>query len=508
MRRLLFASLALTGACIIHSHVGDEDGGCGCPDSGATDSGNQDGGCPTCSDAGSCGGVALCAVDSPLEENQPCTTANTFCQTSACCANACNVQCYQFICGTDGLWHSLEQHCTNDATCYCNGGCCGPGPCQADGPAFCSGSADAGWVSLPSGTTNALRSVWAVPGEAWSVGASGTILHWTGASWRPGVQSLAPYDLRGVWGADTSHVWAVGTQGVLLQWNGSAWGGAPGMPFTDVDFTGVFGTSTSDVWAVGACTTCFAPTPLSYHWDGGAWAEVVPSGLSGTTFQSVSGVISNQIFATTDSTEVAWWDGSQWGPAPVTPGPPETLAGGLWAQSDTWVTTVDGGVYNHIGGSWNGGGTGVSVSLRAIWRLFSGDVWAMGDQGAMVQLPAGTASWSVAPSLTSQTLRGVWGTSADELWAVGDDGTILHYGPSSSGPWGVRACGGSGLMCGPSQYCVSCPPGIPDAGSTAYACFDAGQTPMTYCTFPDTACLGVDNTGTDVDAGVIACING
>jgi hypothetical protein len=75
-------------------------------------------------------------------------------------------------------------------------------------------------------TMNALNGVWAASAfDAWSVGASGTIRHYTGDPLLWEVVSDVPtsVDLNAVWGSSSSDVWAVGDAGVVLHYDGKTW---------------------------------------------------------------------------------------------------------------------------------------------------------------------------------------------------------------------------------------------------------------------------------------------
>lgn len=79
------------------------------------------------------------------------------------------------------------------------------------------------WKQQQSGTSIALRSVWASSAKsAWAVGEAGQILHWTGLGWLP-QKSPTNETLQGVWGTSDTDVWAVGSGGVVLHYDGSAW---------------------------------------------------------------------------------------------------------------------------------------------------------------------------------------------------------------------------------------------------------------------------------------------
>ena len=77
-----------------------------------------------------------------------------------------------------------------------------------------------------SQTWEALHGVWAAsPTEAWSVGARGTIRHYTGDPLFWDVVSAVPTTrtLNAVWGSSPSDVWAVGDGAVVLHYDGTSW---------------------------------------------------------------------------------------------------------------------------------------------------------------------------------------------------------------------------------------------------------------------------------------------
>ncbi len=79
------------------------------------------------------------------------------------------------------------------------------------------------WQSQISGSSIALRSVWAAsPTDAWAVGEAGQILHWDGAKWAP-EPSPVSVTLKVVRGTSATDVWAAGDKGTLLHWDGATW---------------------------------------------------------------------------------------------------------------------------------------------------------------------------------------------------------------------------------------------------------------------------------------------
>jgi hypothetical protein len=514
---VLWAAACLcAGGCVVHSNVGNESDGSILND-GGKDAGHDAGSCGPGNCSGCCEGTtclqgisaSACGVG-----GASCATcgSGSFCDGAGACrltdGGACGPgNCSGCCVGTACFPGDVPAECgTGGAACsacqpdwVCGTGSCQPGP------------GDGGWTIVPSGTLDDLRGVWAVPGLALAVGANGTILRWDGGTWAPGVQGLAPYDLWGVWGASSTQAWAVGSGGVILQWNGSSWSGAPGMPFPHVDFRGVAGASASDVWAVGIDTSNGQFGAVALHWDGSNWFASntaltgaypligVAASSSGAVAVSPGPWLIHTVGAAT------YW-------AQATPSlAPTTLSSGVSNFQDTWVTTADGGVFNTIGGSWNGTPTGVSSDLRSVTVIPPNhDVWAVGDQGAIVHSFAGSA-WSISVSGTPENLHSVWAASSNELWAVGDMGTILHNRPK---PPVWTACG-SGQCDMSSETCVyPCCGGIPlpDGGvctppppycvATPSAC----QPSVSCACFASDPCAATGGTCEGPTLGGIACV--
>lgn len=81
-------------------------------------------------------------------------------------------------------------------------------------------------LPLNSRTWVGLNSVWAASDtNAWAVGGTGTIRHYTGDEINWDVVSDVPtdVDLNAVWGTSPDDVWAVGDAGVVLHFDGQKW---------------------------------------------------------------------------------------------------------------------------------------------------------------------------------------------------------------------------------------------------------------------------------------------
>jgi hypothetical protein len=92
----------------------------------------------------------------------------------------------------------------------------------------------------------------------------------------------------------------------------------------------------------------------------------------------------------------------------------------------------------------------VFPDLNHLWGFTSRDVYAVGDEGAILHFDG--TSWSRMRSGTSENLEGIWGVAPDDIWALGS-GVVLHFdgvswtsvpGTNMYGTWPLlTAVGGS-----------------------------------------------------------------
>jgi hypothetical protein len=68
-------------------------------------------------------------------------------------------------------------------------------------------------------------------------------------------------------------------------------------------------------------------------------------------------------------------------------------------------------------------------NLRGVWGSSDHDVWAVGDEGAIVHFDG--QAWSHSKSGTLENLTGVHGVTPNEIWVSGEKGAILQWNGSS-----------------------------------------------------------------------------
>lgn len=112
-----------------------------------------------------------------------------------------------------------------------------------------------------------LTDVWASPepaGPVWVVGDNGTIMRspdgvMNFVEMRDGLDASYKPNLKGIWGADRSHLWASGgfenpERGALLSFDGSKWTPVPLSPPPPF-LTRIWGAGSDEVWVVGRQST-------------------------------------------------------------------------------------------------------------------------------------------------------------------------------------------------------------------------------------------------------------
>jgi hypothetical protein len=223
--------------------------------------------------------------------------------------------------------------------------------------------------------------------------------------------------------SNASVVYAVGNGGRILRYGGGAWASVAS------------GTTNllRDVWILGTDVVVVGDGPTGIVDKGAGFMPEAPN----------LGRNALALFGTPEGGLIAVGDGGGGGKAWAkqatgwlehdrTTG--EDLYG-LWGTAKSFIAVGTNSAALHI--TSDPGTSGFSSTkrdllpagrlFRAVWGSAAGDVWAVGDGGAISRWD-GTA-WTLIPpaGLPTSTLRGIWGSSASNIYAVGDTGTLLHY---------------------------------------------------------------------------------
>lgn len=311
------------------------------------------------------------------------------------------------------------------------------------------------WKNETSGTVNMLNGAVFVGGEAYVVGANGTVLRraMPGAPWKPMATGTSA-TLYAVWGQVADDVYAVGElqaslgarrRYVVLHFDGKSWSkvyeGSPASASTNA--TGALRAVTardSDVIAVGLLGTVVGKLA------GAGWKRISSRATDTALFSAwvddsrvVVGGHSGQLLEQQPN--------NRWVTSKL--GLPFTVRA-LWGISNVLYAAGSGAIYRHDGSTWSAVSPGDNqVSVFGLWGASENDVFAVGQNGIVLRYDGKTLK--PMASGTSLTMQGVWGVSASAVFAVGGNAVIKYDGTQWStltvgdakhdyrGVWGTSA---------------------------------------------------------------------
>jgi hypothetical protein len=276
------------------------------------------------------------------------------------------------------------------------------------------------WVPFPNGLGRALLAVHGTSAtDVWAVGEGSQTLHFDGTRWMTG-SAGGRAQLNTVFAVSKDEVWVAEgvpsqTDALVRRRTAAGW---QAMTPASPPIYGLWASSANDVWAVGEAG-------LIYHYDGtGPGMVVVASGTS-KTLKGVWGTAANDVWAVGDSgTLLHWAGGPVW--TVESSGTSNDLSA-VWASSasEVWVTGHD--VLKHrTGATWEDVPGGPGSDRVAVTGDTTG-VWFVGEYGAIGHGTASVASAS--ESGTRSTLRGIWAAPTGEVFAVGERGALLRHAP-------------------------------------------------------------------------------
>lgn len=287
------------------------------------------------------------------------------------------------------------------------------------------------WYPVASPTNTYLQDISITPGsnglDGWAVGYDGTFIHWDGSSWNA-VAGLAG-DFTAVAMVTATDGWATNytenNQGDFYHWDGAAWSYVYGPVAFQESLAVVPGSNGQDIWSVGWWGQIF-------RWDGSVWNYLNSTNL--LMLNGVDALTASDAWAVggisgeTEGT-LLHWDGANW----VNVSPPATGANSyqavtMVASDDVWAVGNLGTIIHWDGASWLQVASPITDTLTSISMVPGSNGtagWAVGANGAMLSWD-GTA-WTKIASPTTNYLLSIEMVSATDGWAVGGDGTILRY---------------------------------------------------------------------------------
>lgn len=260
--------------------------------------------------------------------------------------------------------------------------------------------------------TSALAGIsGSTPDEVFTVGATGTIWRYTGASWCAvpisGASTTVFNDVAAP-GPDVVH--AIG-DGMSVRYDESI---ATGWETTNSGTIQVLhgvsanGTKT---FAVGELGTIVEYTT--------SWSSV-----SSSSTQVLNDVVSiGSDFLAAGVRVVLHYSSSTNSWTGLIDDPSRTITG-VWGSSPDDFFTVDAQGVQHRSEPLVED-SDASVALEAIWGSSANDVVAVGPSGAIVRFDG--TDWKTFEPIVDSRLMDVWGTAADDVFAVGTDTTVLHF---------------------------------------------------------------------------------
>lgn len=186
----------------------------------------------------------------------------------------------------------------------------------------------------------------------------------------------------------------------------------------------------------GSCTVTIAPgttlvdagfvAPYFCSADQFCWLQPRPQG---TTLHALSGSGPAEVFAIGGGARMLKWNGTYWASAATPPLPVPGQLTALWlsAPGELWAVGEQGTVMQLSQGSWQCPTQISPADLFGVYASAPGDVWAAGAQGALMHFDGKIWTAVALPGGSRADLYAIAGRAANDLWAVGAGGTILHF---------------------------------------------------------------------------------
>ncbi len=266
-----------------------------------------------------------------------------------------------------------------------------------------------------SGILQDLLDVTAVGTGAVAVGVGGKILRRNGIAWSSDT-SITTQTLRGV-GNNGTEIFAVGDNGTVVANSGSNW-----RTVTDPQF----GSKPLSAVAALSGSAYVAAQQGDVFRQGTPWSRVCCVNLPDirSMISSSFGLIA--VGSTVGGAILQSSDGTTW-TTPIDGA--QTLFYGVGATTgEAWAVGDSGAMMQYKGGAWSPQSSGSTRLLRAISGTAQG-YFAVGQSGALLRSVSTSVLSSTAP--LAPDFAGVSAVSSTEAWAVGDVGTIYRFDGSA-----------------------------------------------------------------------------
>jgi hypothetical protein len=273
-------------------------------------------------------------------------------------------------------------------------------------------------LGVPDGAN--VSSAWSTASsEAFLVGDTGLIIHEKTHELNPTFtlnNTFFNTTASAIWGSASTDVWVAGANGVssgavTYHWNGDTLTPEP-LPSTPypsfvngIGTDGSHSSSTSGVWAVGQSQSLSdgISTATAWHWQGSWSTYLMPGNPMGQLWAVWNdGSASDPVWAVGDGADIFEW----------TPSTKEWTAV-AWSP----IVGLD------AGGSAD---AGVPPTLHAVSGSSDSDIWAVGAEGLMLHWDG--SLWKQVAPITSKTLKAVWAISSGNVWAAAPEPTFTQKG--------------------------------------------------------------------------------
>jgi PKD repeat protein len=255
--------------------------------------------------------------------------------------------------------------------------------------------------------------------EAWAVGESACILHYTGGSWQEVVVPGSSHYLKSVSMTGPNDGWAVGNK-VMCHYENGTW-----TPQEELDWSNyaVEMLSATSGWVVGWEQVSWHKYGSIREYRGGSWVDVYCP--TDKWLYDVSMVDANGGWIVGEDGTILRYTGGSW--QLVTHGltTGNLLSVAAVSSTEAWAVGDNGTVLHYIGGAWQAFTPSPTANtLRSVAMVSQHEGWAVGDRGTILRYTGDT--WQEVSSPTNERLYDVDVLPSGEGWAVGDRGTIVH----------------------------------------------------------------------------------
>ena len=248
--------------------------------------------------------------------------------------------------------------------------------------------------------------------EAWAVGGSGKILHYSNNQWTE-YQDLGTQTIYALSMISTSSGWAVGDSGKFYRYNGTNW--TETQDLNNFAIRTIKMVSESEGWAAGV-------SGQIYRYNGTSWSQFTDTGNQ--TWYSLDMVSSSDGWVAGNGGRIYRYNGSSWSQFTDT-GKESWRTLKFLSPTDGWMAGDNGEIYHYDGSAWSqfmdtGNETWYSLDI-----VSSSDGWLAGSGGEIRRWNG--ANWNSVASDTTNDIYAINAWDANEALAVGASGLILGY---------------------------------------------------------------------------------